>query len=105
MGGGSVDLFALKRLDPNAKMDGRCRMLQEEQGMIELPIWLRLGMTEREVSKLLGKPTLRYRDTVLFDHEHSEAINNEPFTVSNAVAFVLRRGAVVGIQVSKSTSD
>jgi hypothetical protein len=104
MGGGRVDGFALRRLDDDANVDRRCRMLRTEDGFL-LPISLRLGMTATQVRRLLGKPTLRYRNTVIFDHGHQETIRNEPFTVSNTVAVALRGGVVWAIQVWKGTSD
>jgi hypothetical protein len=105
MGGGSVDGFALQRLDNDARVDRRCRMLRKGYGAFGLPIPLRLGMTEMQVRHLLGKPTLRYRNTMMFDHDHQETIHNEPFTVSNTVAVGVRRGVVWAIQVWKVTSN
>lgn len=105
MGGGSVDGFALQRLDNDAKVDRRCRMLRKDEGGFGLPIPIRLGMTEMEVRNLLGEPTLRYRNTVMFDHGHQETIRNEPFTVSNTVAVAIRGGIVWAIQVWKGTSN
>jgi hypothetical protein len=60
LGGGSIDGFALQRLDNNANVDRRCRMLPAEDGGFRLPIALCLGMTETKVHSLLGKPTVRY---------------------------------------------
>ena len=105
MGGGRVDGFALQRLDDDANVDRRCRMLRTEDGGFRLPIALRLGMTETQVRSLLGKPTLRYRNTVTFDHGHEEIIRNEPFTVSNGVSVGIRGGVVWAIQVWKDTSN
>lgn len=105
MGGGRVDGFALQRRDADANVDRRCRMLRTEDGGFRLPIALRLGMTETQVRSLLGKPTLRYRNTVTFDHGHEEIIRNEPFTVSNGVSVGIRGGVVWAIQVWKDTSN
>jgi|GEM_PF-1432454 hypothetical protein len=105
MGGGWVDGFALERLGRNARTDRRCRMIREGEGGIELPIALRLDLTEMQVRKILGKPTVRYRSTLIFDHEHQETIRNEPATVSNTVAVALRDGVVWAIQVWKDSTS
>ena len=105
MGGGTVDGFALQRLDRDAKPDRRCRMVRKDDGGVELPIPLRLGLTETQVRKFLGRPTVRHHSTVIFDHEHEETIHNEPFTASNTVAIALGSGVVWAIQVWKTTSN
>jgi hypothetical protein len=105
MGGGTVDGLALQRLDRNAKPDRRCRMLQEGDGGFDLPISVRLGMTEIQVRDAQGKPTLKYRNTMIFNHEHQESIRNEPYTATNTVAAALRRGVVWAIEVWKVTSN
>jgi len=105
LGGGWVDGFALQRLDPNASTDHRCRKLGKPNGGIELPIALRLGLTEMQVRTILGQPTIKYRNTLVFEHEHEETIRNEPFTAINSVYVTLRGGAVWTIQVWKDTTS
>jgi hypothetical protein len=105
MGGATVDGFALQRLNRDAKADRRCRMLRQNDGRVELPVPLRLGMSEAQVRNLLGKPTAKYRNTVMFDHEDQETVRSEPFTTSNTVAVALRGGVVWAIQVWKTTSN
>lgn len=105
MGGGTVDGFALQRLDRNATADRRCQMVGKNDGRVRLPVPLRLGLTEMQVRNLLGRPTAKYRNTVIFDHEHEETIRGEPFTASNSVAVALRGGVVWAIQVWKTTSN
>ncbi len=104
MADGRVDGFALERLDDDANIDRRC-VLQTMDGGFRFPIALRLGMTEKQVRGLLGKPTMKYRNTVSFDHGHEEIIHNEPFTVSNSVLVGIRGGVVWAIQVWKGTSN
>lgn len=100
-----VDGFAVQRLDNDAEADRRCRMLRKDDGGFGLPIPIHLGMTEMQVRTLLGEPTLRYRNTVMFDHGQQETIRNELFTVSNTVAVAVRGGMVWVIQVWKDTSN
>jgi hypothetical protein len=102
MGGGTVDGFALQRIPSNATVDRRCR---KEEAQIDLPIRLRIGLTESEVRGILGAPTAKYRNTLVFDHEHEEKVRNEPFTASNTVHIALRGGVVWAIQVWKGTSN
>ncbi len=101
--GGTVDGFTLQRLDQAARVDQRCRVLQKGEGGIELPVPLQLGLTEKQVAGILGRFTTKYRETLIFDHEHQETIDNQPFTASNLVAIALRDGVVWAIQVWKNT--
>lgn len=102
MGGGAVDGFAWQRIAEQATPDPRCRTQDAE---IDLPIRLALGFTELEVRRNLGAPTTKYRNTLIFDHEHEETVRNEPFTASNTVYVELRGGAVWTVQVWKDTSN
>ena len=101
--GGTVDGFILQRLDGDARMDRRCGNLQTDR--VELPLALRLGMTEAEARKVLGPPTLKFRGTLVFHHEHTETLHNEPYTASNTVYLVLRKGVVWAIRVDKHTTS
>ena len=105
MGGGAVDGFALQRINRNARPDRRCHGFGKSDGGAELPVALRLGQTETQVREILGKPTIRYGNTLIFDHEHEETIRSEPFTASNTVYIALRRGVVWALQVWKTTSN
>ncbi|MHB8653736.1 MAG: hypothetical protein ACYDA9_07645 [Terriglobia bacterium] len=98
-----IDSFTLQRLSPNAKTDSRCRIMRQNEGGIELPIALRLGLTEREVVRILGKPTMRYHRTLIFYHEHEATSHGEPYSVLNLVAVALRGGVVWAIEVSKDS--
>jgi len=102
MGGGTVDGFALQRIPGKATVDRRCRT---EGAQIDLHIRLRVGLTESEVRGILGAPTAKYGNTLVFHHEHEEQVRNEPFTASNTVYTVLRGGVVWAIQVWKTTSN
>jgi hypothetical protein len=101
--GGLIDGYSLQRLDPNARVDQRCHELGKGGGGIELPVALQLGATEMQVSKVLGKPTGRSGNTLLFEHRHKESIHGEPHTVSSTVFVTLRGGVVWSIQVWKDT--
>jgi hypothetical protein len=57
MGGRLIDRYTLQRLDPNAKIDQRCRRFGKGEGEIELPVALRLGVTEMQVREILSEPT------------------------------------------------
>lgn len=100
-----IDGFTLQRIGNNTRMDRRCRMIREDEGGIELPIALRLGQTEMQVRKILGRPTVKYRSTLIFDHQHEETVHNEHVTVSNLVAVSFRGGVVWSILVSRQSED
>ncbi len=102
MGGGNVDGFAWQRIPEQASLDRRCRAQAIE---IELPIQLAIGLTESEVRGILGTPTAEHGNILVFDHEHQETIDKEPFTASNSVYVQLRSGVVWSVQVWKSTSN
>ena len=103
--GGAIDGFALRRLDQMAEVDRRCHALPESEAGIELPVALRLGMTEMQVRNTLGAPTTTFRSTLIFEHEHQRSIRNKPYTVTNTVALALRGGVVFAIQVWRDTSS
>ncbi len=100
-----IDGFTWERLDPDVRIAGRCRVVPEADGGVELPIALRLGMTDAQVRKILGGPTMRYHSTLIFDHEHTANIHNMPYSVSNTVAIALRDGVVRAIRVTKDTEN
>jgi hypothetical protein len=102
MGGGNVDGSAWQRIPKEATLDHRCRTQDVE---VELPIRLALGLTEPEVRRIIGSPTAKHRNTLIFDHEHRETIRNEPFIASNTVYVVLRDSVVWTVQVWKTTSN
>lgn len=102
MVGGTINGFALQRIPNEATVDRRCRT---EGAHVDLPIRLKIGSTESEVRALLGEPTSKYHNTLLFNHEHEEKVRNEPFTASNDVYVLLRDGSVWTIQAWKTTSN
>lgn len=102
LGGGAVDGFALQQIPKKAKIDRRCAT---KEVRVDLPIRLAIGLTETEARGVLGAPTTKYRNTLVFDHEHEEKIRNELFTASNTVYVVLQSGVVSAIQVWKITSN
>jgi hypothetical protein len=101
--GGSVGSFQWRRVPPNSRFDERCRRLPQVSGRIKLPIPLRLGSTETKALQILGQPTARHGDTLLYVHEREEFVNNKPHTSTNTVVVVVRRGMVWAIEVQKAT--
>ncbi len=103
--GPTVGGFQWRRVPMTANFDGRCQALPDRDSEVDLPIELRLGGTETEVLQVLGRPTVRKGNTVIYEHEHEEPIHNEPYTFMNTVTVVLRHGLVWAIQVDKSTQN
>jgi hypothetical protein len=101
--GGSVGGFHWQRLNKNAVLDRRCRMLGETK--VELPIAVRLGIAEAEVFKSLGRPTVRRGDSLCYVHEHQESIRGEPYDSTNIVVILLRAGRVWSIEASHTTTS
>jgi hypothetical protein len=96
--------FQWRRVSRSAQVDERCSALPDTSE-VELPINLRLGMSEKKVIKLLGSPTSRRGDTLLYEHEHDELIRGEEFKSSNSLIVELRGGVVWAIQVNKTTTN
>jgi hypothetical protein len=55
MDGGSVGGFRWQRVESKAQLDGRCQTLPEERGGVELPVPLRLGISEDGVSHIFSQ--------------------------------------------------
>ena len=103
--GPTIGGFQWRRLSPGETPDRRCSRIPDDKGGIELPIALHFGMTEAEVQKLLGRPTVTRSKTFFFSHEHEAVIDKEKYTVSNDVAVVFRGGRLWEIEVVKTTSN
>ncbi|MGB0065633.1 MAG: hypothetical protein WBP85_14420 [Terracidiphilus sp.] len=104
--GPAISGFEWQRLENGAKMDHRCKALDAKMGTVELlPDPLHLGMTEAEVERFLGKPTKKYRNSVLYFHEHDLTIRKEPYTLDNDVLVVYKDGRVWAIAANHTTSS
>lgn len=103
--GPAIGGFQWRRLVPDQRPDRRCQLIRKGGGTVELPLAVHLGMTDVEVRKALGHPTLEQNRTFFFFHEHQETIDKLPYTSDNSVAIVIRNGSVSAIEVSKTTSN
>jgi hypothetical protein len=101
--GPTVGAFQWRRVSSTAQFDTRCRELPDWDSKVKLPIELRLGGRETKVLEVLGQPSFRKGDTLIYEHEHDEPIHGEPYTFTNRVIVALRRGMVWAIDVDKST--
>jgi hypothetical protein len=96
--------FQWRRVSRASRFDERCSQL-DETSEVKLPIDLGLGSTEAKVIEILGRPTSRRANTLLYEHQHDEFISGEQFTSFNTVIVVLRRGVVYAIQAEKTTTN
>jgi hypothetical protein len=103
--GPTIGGFQWQVLPRNAKVDRRCQSTNGKQSGVELPGSLRLGMTETEVTNLLGAPSAHLRDKVIYCHEHNLTIDSEPYTLFNDVVVTYRKGTVSAIAVTHTTSS
>jgi hypothetical protein len=103
--GGSVGGFRWQRVEQTAQVDTRCQTLPDGRSGVEFPLAVRLGTSEGEILRILGRPSNRHGDTLLYLHEHEMTIKNQPFTAMNTVAVLLRKQAVWAIEAWKSTTD
>jgi hypothetical protein len=96
--------FQLRRVPRSAQFDDRCAALPDA-AKIEMPIDLALGTPKTKVISLLGRPTARVGNVLLYEHEHNELIRGEEFSSFNSVMVELRDEVVSGIEVAKTTTD
>lgn len=97
----NVSGFQWIQLSPGQIPDRRCKQIPGDKP-IELPVAIWPGMSESEVRRVLGEPTLVSGNLLEYSHEHNETINQLDFTVTNDVNLVLERGKVRSIQVWRS---
>jgi hypothetical protein len=101
--GPTVGGFQWRRVPETAHFDTRCQELPDGDSKVNLPIELRLNSRETKLLQVLGQPSMRKGDTLIYEHEHDEPIHGEPYTFTNRVVVVLRHGAVWAIDVDEST--
>jgi hypothetical protein len=98
--------FQWQRLPADARMDGRCKLLDtSHRPSIELPIALHLGMSESQVEALVGKPSSKYRDTSIYVHEHSLKLHGEQYSADNSLYLSYRSGALWTVLVNYTISS
>jgi hypothetical protein len=104
MNGPYIGEFRWQRVSNSASFDPRCAA-QPAGTEIILPIDVKLGISQEEVLKVLGKPTWEKANILLYEHQHDEKIQGELFTSFNTVIIALRGGVVEAIDVMKTTSN
>ncbi len=102
--GPSIGSFQWQRVSTDAKIDRRCRALGRT-ATVRLALPLSLGMNEADVLKVLGTPSFRRGEKLIYLHEHEESINAVQYDSSNIVMVRVHGGAVTSVAVSKTTSD
>ena len=102
--GGYVGSFQWQRISGETEIDHRCHALKGT-AIVKLATPLQLGMQEADVLKMLGKPSLRSGESLIYLHEHEESVNGVPYDSSNIVMVRVHGGEVTSIAVSKTTSS
>ena len=100
--GGNVSSFEWHRIPAAAVIDNRCVPLQEAP---QLPLPLHLGMASAQVLKVLGPPSWRSQERLIYMHGHQVTIRGDVNDSSNIVDIDLHAGIVQAISVSKMTSS
>jgi hypothetical protein len=107
--GGFVGSFQWRQLSKSDVLDPRCQALLKADSVITLPLSsLTLGAAQSQVLKILGSPTAKNNQQLIYLHEEkvkSKVARDDPFISSNIVIVRVRKGAVWAIQASKTTSD
>jgi hypothetical protein len=97
----TVGSFQWRRVTRGAKFDERCALLPQANGGVGFPIALDLGTSEAKLLHVLGQPTSRQGNTLLYVHEHEGLDHKKPFTELNTASVVIRNGRVWAIEVLK----
>jgi hypothetical protein len=103
--GGNIGIFEWVRIPSPGAVDARCRTLPSKKTAVRLPVALRLGDTEAHVISVLGQPTLRVGDSLLYLHKHEQTIQRLPYTTLNDLVVVVHRGVVDAVEVTRSTTS
>jgi hypothetical protein len=103
--GPAIGGFQWQRISQGLHLDRRCKLLSSQQGSVELPIHVSLGMSKAEVVAALGRPSGMFRNLAIYSHEHDVELHNEPYTVDNDVIIEYREAAVSTIAVNHTTSN
>jgi hypothetical protein len=94
MDDGAVGSFQWRRVNTGIEFDERCQSLPETNAEIKLPIALALGSSEAKLLQLLGNPTIREGNKLLYVHEHNLLIRQVPYTLINTLEIEIRSGVV-----------
>lgn len=105
MDDGAVGAFQWRRVNRAAEFDKRCKVLPQVNPEIELPLALRIGLPEARLLQVLGEPTSRKGNKLVYVHEHHLLIRQEPCTLINTVEVEIRGGTVWAIDALKVTSS
>jgi hypothetical protein len=103
--GAEIGGFQWQRISPNFRVDRRCKFLDAQRGVVELPVRLQLGMTESEVIAKLGLPSGRHHHSVVYFHEHNLTLHDLPYAADNDVLITYDNGRVAMIAVNYTVSS
>ncbi len=102
--GGSIGSFQWQSMPNNAAIDGRCHTLGGS-ATIKLGLPLKLGMTEPQLFRVLGAPSSKQGESLIYLHEHTLSLKGVPYDSSNIVMVRVRDGKITSIAASKTTSS
>lgn len=103
--GPTIGGFQWERVPAGAKFDRRCHALPTGTTSLRLPLPLRLGMTDAEVRRVLGDPSIRVGPTSFYLYEHDLGLDRMSYTADNSVAMVYHRGKLKAIAAIWSIID
>jgi hypothetical protein len=103
--GPMIGSFHWQQLPADAQIDQRCRFLGQSIQQIQLPVNVRLGMTESQVEATLGKPTSKFQNTRLYSREHALTLHGEPYSADNEVFVFYDENAASALVVIYTVSS
>ena len=99
-----VSGFQWMLLSPGDVPDRRCKPIAGASP-VKLSIPLKLGISESDARRLLGKPCLVFGNLLEFSYEHEQKNDQGTYTLTNEVDLVLNQGRIQSIRVWRSEID
>ena len=95
--GPSIGGIQWQRLPVDAQMDRKCKSIPK--GSVELPIAVHLGLTQKEVELVLGKPSMINGEVAVYSHERGFTAHKESYVATNDLYVVYKNGVVWSLVV------
>jgi hypothetical protein len=90
--------FQWRLLKSDQTPGSRCKQLPSDGNEIELAQPIRIGATQEQILKVLGKPSTTGSNSYYYTHEHPATFHNEACTVWNGVTVEFSEGVVAVIE-------
>lgn len=103
--GPSIGGFEWRRVAQNAQFDPHCVKLPEGTEITLSPIPVRLGASQSQVVRWLGRPTTRRGNILDYEHNEEKRTARHTYDYWNSVALRLLDGKVDSIRAAETESE